>query len=91
MTPAPARWQRVAAALQPTLVQGRGPKGVRHATSQKALSSVSAAPPKAWDNLLEAALLKEKTAGLMDGRDAKGRRMEETPRRIDTGLTIGRR
>ncbi len=49
MAPAPARRQRVAAAPQLALVTGRSPKGVRHATSEDALSNVSAVPLATMD------------------------------------------
>ncbi len=51
VAPAPARRQREAAAPQLAMVSGRGPKGVRHATSHEALSNMSAVPLDAWRNL----------------------------------------
>ncbi len=49
MNPAPASRQRVAAAPQLAMVSGKSPKGVRHATSEEALSSVSAVPLEMMD------------------------------------------
>ncbi len=44
MTPPTLPWRREAATWQPSVLEGRGPKGVCHATSQAALSILSAAP-----------------------------------------------
>jgi hypothetical protein len=72
VTLAPARRQRAAAALQPTLVQERSPKGVRHATSQRALSNVSAPPQTACNKQAAAAALEMEVVSLMHRRLARG-------------------